>query len=227
MRWLCSLQVFTPREPCDSVVKVQATYLSWSVQCCPNNSFGKWQIQLSFPTSTSHGRQADSSVKVQYPERIIAKTNKQPNNNIWKMASPALLPNITLPFILPPVNLSTIYQGEKKHSTNFYEKATIYFTKLIRATFEIILSRWTCRCHWISRPWILCWRTCPWAHGRLLRGIWCFWRNSLESSWWKGTSKVYFCLLGTPQTGSRMEQPLVLSQLSFRWSLEQGLNLFR
>jgi len=88
----------------------QATYLSWSVQCCPNNSFGKWQIQLSLPTSTRHGRQANSSMKVQYSERKTAKANKQPNNNIWKMASPALLPNITLPFILPPVNLSTIYQ---------------------------------------------------------------------------------------------------------------------
>ena len=47
------------------------------------------------------------------------------------MANPALLPNITLPFILPPVNLSTIYQGEKNLmslDTSFFEKATIFST---------------------------------------------------------------------------------------------------
>ena len=34
------------------------------------------------------------------------------------MANSAVLPNITLPFFLPPVNLSTIYQGEKNHHSN-------------------------------------------------------------------------------------------------------------
>ena len=68
------------------------------------------------------------------------------------MANPALFPNITLPFILPPVNFSTIYQGEEDHysnamglmslDTNFFEKGQqplIY--KTFHATFKIILSR--------------------------------------------------------------------------------------